>query len=195
MNTPDFDLIRAVAECLEIPEDAAAEFVRENPAAARRLFASDKELAADPQSAYNQAANPASEIRANTERNYEVHDGIIRSPGKFEGEAIYVPYLWNLSLEGGADNEREFSGGYWCEFKLTPTDTSDWPELEGRDIVRLVENHDGFVYEVDWAPEEEHADMASIRPSWVACIVCNHNRALKSKGSICKACRERKAPR
>jgi len=31
--------------------------------------------------------------------------------------------------------------------------------------------------------------MACMRPSWVLCIACHHNRAMQSKGSICKECR------
>lgn len=31
--------------------------------------------------------------------------GIIRSPGKFEGEQVFAPYFWEAYLDGGADED------------------------------------------------------------------------------------------
>ena len=41
--------------------------------------------------------------RQDIENAYEVRDGIICSPGKFEGEAVYAPYFWEAYLNGGED--------------------------------------------------------------------------------------------
>ena len=35
--------------------------------------------------------------------------------------------------------------------------------------------------------------MATMRQSWVLCESCRYHRAVKSKGSICKVCRQRAA--
>jgi hypothetical protein len=83
--------------------------------------------------------------------------GTISSPGKYEGQPAYVPAFWDVASE--ADRGEELpGGGYWVEFKLSPVDTSDWPELAGRATLRLAELEDGSVYEVDWAPEPMEAE-------------------------------------
>lgn len=74
---------------------------------------------------------------------YETENGIIRSPGQFEGEAIYVPYFWEAYLNGMADRyDGEILG-----FDLTPDDKAEFPELKGRRTVRLYQRDDGFVCE------------------------------------------------
>ena len=40
------------------------------------------------------------------ERNYVVDSsGRIRSPGKFEGEMLYVPHFWDAGMSGLADRD------------------------------------------------------------------------------------------
>jgi len=82
--------------------------------------------------------------RQQIEKDYNVVQGIIRSPGKFEGEAIYVPYFWDAFLNGGADRDN----GSVLGFDLTPEDKLEFPELIGRRTVKLMERSDGFVVEV-----------------------------------------------
>lgn len=36
---------------------------------------------------------------------YAVRDGVITSPGKFEGEPEWLPAVWEAALEGRADRE------------------------------------------------------------------------------------------
>ena len=67
----------------------------------------------------------------------------VRHPGKFEGEAAYVPYYWDRSLDGGSDEDLGSLQG----FRLDEADYDVWPELEGRDWLWLQESGDGFVYE------------------------------------------------
>jgi hypothetical protein len=67
-------------------------------------------------------------------------------PGKFEGEAAYVPYFWDLFLEGfaGADH------GDVMKFRVQPEDRALFPELKGRHWVSLRETDQGFVVEDSW---------------------------------------------
>lgn len=82
--------------------------------------------------------------RADIERDYEVRDGIIRSPGQFEGEAVYVPYFWEAYLNGCADRD----DGRILGFDVTADDRIIFPELKGRKTVKLYQRDDGFVCEV-----------------------------------------------
>lgn len=72
---------------------------------------------------------------------------LITSPGKFEGEPIFVPHFWNLSLEGLADQDM----GSTAIFKLKSGDPEleEWPELKAflgrRRVLRLTETESGFI--------------------------------------------------
>ncbi len=81
--------------------------------------------------------------RQEIERDYQVENGVIRSNGKFEGEAVYVPYFWDAFLNGMADRDN----GRVLGFDLTADDKAMFPELKGRRTVRLYERDDGFVCE------------------------------------------------
>jgi hypothetical protein len=67
--------------------------------------------------------------------------GRISAPGKFEGEMVYVPYFWAV---GQPDEEDE--GVY--TYKVNADDRAEFPELEGKSEVWLVEDEQGFVCEV-----------------------------------------------
>lgn len=82
--------------------------------------------------------------RATIEAEYAIESGIIRSPGKFEGEAVYVPYFWDAYLNGFADRD----DGTILGFDVTAEDRAMFPELKGRRTVRLYQRSDGFVCEV-----------------------------------------------
>ena len=68
----------------------------------------------------------------------------VSHPGKFEGEAPYVPYYWDAYLNGFADRD----DGKVLGFDVTTEDRALFPELKGRRTVRLVETDQGFVCEV-----------------------------------------------
>jgi hypothetical protein len=70
--------------------------------------------------------------------------GRIHSPGKFEGEQLYVPYFWECFLNGGAD----YDNGHVLGFNVTKEDKKEFPELRRRKMVKLIEQDDGFVVEV-----------------------------------------------
>ena len=76
---------------------------------------------------------------------YDVDEsGRIRSPGKFEGEMLYVVFFWNAGLEGCADSD----DGAVYGFDIRPEDIREFPELTGKDRVEIMEREDGFVIEV-----------------------------------------------
>ena len=82
--------------------------------------------------------------RAEVLASYDVRNGRIVSPGKFEGEAIYVPHFWNVFLDGFADRDN----GRVLGFDITAEDRAEFPELgRRRRTVRLVESDTGFVGE------------------------------------------------
>lgn len=69
---------------------------------------------------------------------------IIFSPGKFEGEARYVPYYWEIYLNGFADADENSV----LRFKVTKEGRKLFPELKKRRMVSLVEDNQGFVIEI-----------------------------------------------
>ena len=78
-------------------------------------------------------------------KTYEVESGIIKSPGKFEGEPIYVPYFWDLALEGEADvSEENADGDLIDSFDIRPEDVAEFPELKGATRITLMEDNSGF---------------------------------------------------
>jgi len=78
---------------------------------------------------------------------YEVdNNGVIRSPGKFEGEMLYVPYLWNCILDGDGDIMDDSQGNMFIRLHIEPEDIEQFPELEGTETVDLYETEQGFVF-------------------------------------------------
>jgi hypothetical protein len=85
--------------------------------------------------------HPAHEYRRTY--GYDCDDnGIIKNPGKFEGEMIYLPYLWEQSLDFCAPHS---DGSF--SVAITDKDRTLFPELTKR-TVRMRESDDGFVQEV-----------------------------------------------
>lgn len=85
--------------------------------------------------------------REQIEKDYKVENGVIRSPGKFEGEPIYVAYFWlHVMPEDGPDDVQ----GDNCEigvFTVLPEEREAFPELGDKTEVRVYEQDDGFVRE------------------------------------------------
>lgn len=82
-------------------------------------------------------------IRQQILEQYQAENGIIRTPGRFEGEMLYVPHFWGIFLEGFADRD----DGRTVEFDVTDEDRQEFPELKGRRTIRLFQREDGFVIE------------------------------------------------
>lgn len=78
------------------------------------------------------------------EAEYALVNGVIQNPGKFEGCKRYVPYYWDIGMNGGSD----FDDGVEFRFNVTPEDIAIFPELEDRKRVTLIFNDQGFVYEI-----------------------------------------------
>lgn len=81
--------------------------------------------------------------RAEIEKEYRVDNGIIRTPGMFEGERVYIPYFWDAFLNGMADRD----DGYILGFDVTQEDKAQFPELKRKRTVRIYQRTDGFVRE------------------------------------------------
>jgi len=77
---------------------------------------------------------------------YQTKDDRIISPGKFEGEPIFVPALWELMLEYGSPSENKAFGPIPRHDPLRV----EWPELDAwlgrRWTIRLWEDAQGFVH-------------------------------------------------
>lgn len=79
---------------------------------------------------------------------YQVKDGRIVSPGKFEGEPEFVPGLWSLGLEGCADVDsgKEYFFDYFCKREADADHPGIWPFLGSKaGTVTLSEDDQGFV--------------------------------------------------
>jgi len=87
--------------------------------------------------------NEHQERRRYVETHYSTDaHGLITSPGKFEGEPLYVPAYWDMGLEGMADED---DGGSFV-FELNDAEWDTWPELKGQTHLVLWEDSQGFVY-------------------------------------------------
>lgn len=76
----------------------------------------------------------------------------IEHPGKFEGELLHVPELWDKGLEGFADEDESEA----FVFNLTPEDYSDFPTIPiGCVRIVLHESDNGFV-------TAEHLDASDV---------------------------------
>ena len=76
-------------------------------------------------------------------KNYKVERGIVRSPGKFEGEPLYVPYYWGEYLDGGADDDE----GCTLKFNVTTEERKALGIPKRKKVVRIMETEQGFVVE------------------------------------------------
>ncbi len=78
-------------------------------------------------------------------KQYNVNeDGVIESPGKFEGEMLYMPYFLDLSFMGWANTLQDGSFSIPIENK----EREMFPELGKRKkVVRFNIDDNGFVWE------------------------------------------------
>ena len=72
------------------------------------------------------------------------YEDLVKGPGKFEGEQPYVPYYWEVYLDGFADSDN----GEQLSFVVSPEDKKLFPELKNRKRIKLIETDQGFVCEV-----------------------------------------------
>jgi hypothetical protein len=79
---------------------------------------------------------------------YEIDDSslIIQSPGKFEAESAWVPYFWESSLGGTADELTYPDGATLYVVQIDGSDRAAWPEIEADKVAAVLEESDsGFV--------------------------------------------------
>lgn len=68
----------------------------------------------------------------------------ITDPGMFEGQKVYVPYFWDVYLNGCADRD----DGTVLGFDITKEDREKYPEIPARKrTIRLMQTDSGFVIE------------------------------------------------
>lgn len=67
--------------------------------------------------------------------------GIILTPGKFEAEMLYVPYFWELGLDGAWTEDVD--GVYF--FIIDADDRAKFPELGEAYGIAITANDSGFV--------------------------------------------------
>lgn len=78
-----------------------------------------------------------------TVHDYKVNAaGTITSPGKFEGEPSWVPYLWAQEDDVAFDDG---SSVVFRAFRILPEDRKRYPALKGVFAAVLAETDDGFV--------------------------------------------------
>ena len=80
--------------------------------------------------------------KAEIEQQYVVRNGIIASPGKFEGEMVYAPHFWDIYLNGGGD----YAGDDVLACAVIDEDRAEFQELVGVSVVKMWEDDNGFVY-------------------------------------------------
>lgn len=88
-------------------------------------------------------------IKETIKKDYQVNDmtGVIKSPGKFEGEMLFVPYLWDKVMDGMAGNEIYLDETVYTCLEISQEDKSEFPEdLSNVFGAILWENSQGFVY-------------------------------------------------
>ncbi len=82
--------------------------------------------------------------RKGIEKLYTVIDGIIRTPGKFEGQPAWVPYYWDLGIDGCADADGNGKDTPFI-FHLDSSDSYIWPELARVFTITLATDAHGNV--------------------------------------------------
>lgn len=88
---------------------------------------------------------------------FEVNEhGIITSPGKYENGMLYVPYFWDMVINGFGEENGELSIDYKISrFIISDEDRKEFPELENAKTIDVWVDDYGFCYaELDAIPKE-----------------------------------------
>jgi hypothetical protein len=81
--------------------------------------------------------------------------GSIINPGKFERECAYVPYFWNLSLNGvGETITQDHSLDTMWLMSVSDAEREEFLELQDVDYVLLWETNNGFVLSEEFTEAE-----------------------------------------
>ena len=87
----------------------------------------------------------ATEYLAKAHEDYTVVDGVIRNPGKFEGECVWVPYYWALVLNGEGEDELDENGEVLATEFVVDSEEEEAFGLECGATVEVFEDSQGFV--------------------------------------------------
>lgn len=100
----------------------------------------------------------SSKKKAEGEENFDraYYEKMTKSPGKFEGEPAYVPYFYELVMDGGSDEAlTDGESVTYDVFKITDEDKTMFPELLGvGHYVILHYTNDGFVIGREYTEEQ-----------------------------------------
>ncbi len=101
--------------------------------------------------------------------DYTSTNGIISSPGKFEGEPTWAPYFYDAILNGCCDHDyRNGPDDGACFFVVTDADRREFPELASIYGVGLAESAQGFIYTATYETAEAFESVISIHQSCYA---------------------------
>ena len=93
--------------------------------------------------------NPT-EFLKDIREEHDIQGGIIRNPGRFEGECEWVPYYWELVLNGEGDDLSDYDesgeivGGIVSRF-VVDSEEADAFGLECGATVEIFQDSQGFV--------------------------------------------------
>ena len=87
----------------------------------------------------------ATEFLAKIHEEYTVVDGIIRNPGKFERECVWVPYYWDLALNGEGEDEFDEDGEVLATEFVVDSEEAEAFGLECGATVEVFEGSLGYV--------------------------------------------------
>jgi hypothetical protein len=77
---------------------------------------------------------------------FRIDDGVIRTPGKFEGEPAYVPYFWD-AVGNGFSETLHWSGDEVTDIvEIGEEDRAEWPEIPADAVAIHIQEMGGFVY-------------------------------------------------
>ena len=87
----------------------------------------------------------ATEFLVKAHAEYTVVNGIIRNPGEFECERVWVPYYWDLALNGEGEDELDYDGESVATRFVVDSEEAEAFGLECGVTVELFEDSQGFV--------------------------------------------------
>lgn len=92
--------------------------------------------------------------------SYDIVDGRITDPGKFENEPEWAPYFYEKGMGGFSDldvpESDEGHAPLWA-FIVTAEDLEKFPSLVGTYAVAIEESEQGFVYATELTKERYEA--------------------------------------
>ena len=87
----------------------------------------------------------ATEFLAKVHEEYTVANGVIRNPGKFELEHVWVPYYWELALDGEGEDELDENGEVMATTFVVDSEEAEAFGLDCGATVELFEDSQGYV--------------------------------------------------